>query len=140
MANGKNIKTARHNFIHREGGDFGLFFTLIPKVLVLFVCLTTLGTFIEFSLDGSQLEYHLFDSLFFQQEGRGGVKWVLCLFFQPATSFTLLNYMIIWCKIHLIITHYIILAVTPLESCGSVFKGERKSLKPRDRKPRVSRV
>ena len=39
----------------REGGDIGLFITLVPKVflIVFFVGLATLGTFIEFWLVGS---------------------------------------------------------------------------------------
>ena len=41
----------------REGGDVGLFITLVPKNcldnVILFVCLTTLGTLIEFRLDSS---------------------------------------------------------------------------------------
>ena len=44
---------SRSDFLYvfrcREGGDIGLFLTLVPKVF-LFVGLTTLGSFIEFDL------------------------------------------------------------------------------------------
>ena len=52
VANKNNDKTERN----REGGDIGLFITLVPKTydnVFLSVGLITLGTFIEFWLVGS---------------------------------------------------------------------------------------
>ena len=61
------ILNITHHKLTREGGDSGLFITLVPKVLYsvfLFVGLTTLATFIEFCLVGT-------------------LSWVFFLKFQP---------------------------------------------------------